>query len=102
MSLTEDGRRRLKSRSVGSPRRRSGARRQVELGVLERLLDRRNAGGVTRLALLDADLGIETLRCSAQDAASLDWASEAAGKANAAATTGRTPLMKVFIAPLQC
>jgi len=66
VSLTEDGRRRLKSRSVGRPRRRSGARRQVELGVLERLLDRRNAGGVTRLALLDADLCIETLRCSAQ------------------------------------
>jgi hypothetical protein len=106
VSLTKDGRRRLKSRSVGRPRRRSGARRQVELGVLERLLDRRNAGGVTRLALRDADLGIETLRRSAQPPILVEigfvLASEAAGKANAAATTGRTPLMKVFIAPLQC
>src|SRR5260370_40383173 len=36
--------------------------RQVELGVRERLLDRRNTRGVTHLALLDAVFGSEVLR----------------------------------------
>src|SRR5216684_992399 len=50
----------------GLNRGASGARRQVELGVLERLLDRRNAGSIARLALLDADLCGETLRWFSQ------------------------------------
>jgi hypothetical protein len=36
--------------------------RQVELGVLKSLLNRRNARGVTRLALLDAVFGSDVLR----------------------------------------
>src|SRR5258708_6704630 len=43
-------------------RARSAARRQVELGVLERFFDHRNAGGVARLALLDRAADIEALR----------------------------------------
>ena len=82
----------------------SAARRQVELGVLERLLDRRNAGGVARLALLDGGLGVDVLRLlsrlelwsrycwylatsALQYAASLDWANAVAGSDNSAAAS---------------
>src|SRR4030088_2919494 len=43
-------------------RARSAARRQGELGVLERLLDHRNAGWVARLALLYAAPDVEAQR----------------------------------------
>src|SRR5882757_175136 len=43
-------------------RARSAARRQGELGVLERLLDHRNAGWVARLALLYAGADVEAQR----------------------------------------
>src|SRR5258708_26008184 len=44
------------------PARLSGPRRQVVLGVLQGFFDRRNAGGVARLALLDAVAGVDALR----------------------------------------
>ena len=99
---------------------RLAAGRQVELGALEGLLDRRDTGRVALPALLDALLGSEILEgCSplleswprywsylatsaVQYAASLDWANDAAGNANATATTGSRPLIKAFIAILLC